>query len=180
MLPSESQNWLYESRLCSTLSNCSYSLQNKIWNLPDQTTILPKFIYGKKGRLAGPTQVLPVRVRGPAPILKTAPNILLYIFFHPLCWKLDNCSPSLIRTSHLIFLHQVLPLRSNATPAWHLPQCISWDVERSGRNLHLTHPDTAVQPIESPPSLWPTIAEKIQENTFLSTELTNLHHTCIQ
>ena len=47
------------------------SLQNKIWNLPDQSTILPKFIYGKEGKLAGPTQVLAVRVRGPALILKT-------------------------------------------------------------------------------------------------------------
>ena len=48
------------------------SLQNKIWNLPDRSTILPKFIYDKEGKLAGPTQILPVRVRGPALILKTA------------------------------------------------------------------------------------------------------------
>ena len=38
------------------------SLQNKIWNLSDRNTNLPKFIYGKEGKLAGPTQVLPVRV----------------------------------------------------------------------------------------------------------------------
>ena len=48
-----------------------YSLQNKIWKLLDRSTILPKFIYGKEGNLAGQTQVLPVRVRGPALILKT-------------------------------------------------------------------------------------------------------------
>ena len=47
------------------------SLQNKIWNLPDRSTILAKFIYDKEGKLAGPTQILPVRVRGPALILKT-------------------------------------------------------------------------------------------------------------
>ena len=46
------------------------SLQNKILNLPDQSTILPKFLYGTKGKLARPTQVLLVRVRGPALILK--------------------------------------------------------------------------------------------------------------
>ena len=49
-----------------------HSLQNKIWNLPDRSTISPKFIYGKQGKLAGLTPVLPVRVRGPALILKTA------------------------------------------------------------------------------------------------------------
>ena len=27
----------------------SASLQNMIWNLPDQSTILPKFIYDKEG-----------------------------------------------------------------------------------------------------------------------------------
>ena len=49
----------------------SDSLQNKIWNLPDRSTFLPKFIYDKEGKLAGPTQILPVRVGGPALILKT-------------------------------------------------------------------------------------------------------------
>ena len=44
----------------------SSSLQNKICNLLVQRTILPKFIYDKEGKLAGPTQILPVRVRGPA------------------------------------------------------------------------------------------------------------------
>ena len=48
-----------------------FSLQNKIWNLPDRSTILAKFIYDKEGKLAGPTQILPVGVRGPALILKT-------------------------------------------------------------------------------------------------------------
>ena len=47
------------------------SLQNKIWILLDQSTILMKFIYSKEGKLAKPTQVLPVRVRGPALIVKT-------------------------------------------------------------------------------------------------------------
>ena len=50
---------------------CTCSLQNKIWNLPDRSTIFPKFIYDKEGKLAGPTQILPVRVRSPALILKT-------------------------------------------------------------------------------------------------------------
>ena len=54
-----------------------YSLQNKIWNLPDRNTILPKFIYDKEGELAGPTQILPVRVRDPALILKTVIRTLL-------------------------------------------------------------------------------------------------------
>ena len=49
----------------------SYSLQNKIWNLRDQSTILPKFKYDKEGKLAGPTQILLVRFCGPALILKT-------------------------------------------------------------------------------------------------------------
>ena len=48
-----------------------HSLQNKIRNLLDQSTILPKFIYDKEGKLAGPTQILPVRVCGPGLILKT-------------------------------------------------------------------------------------------------------------
>ena len=47
------------------------SLQNKIWILPDRSTILPKFIYDKEGKLAGTTQILLVRVPGPALILKT-------------------------------------------------------------------------------------------------------------
>ena len=47
------------------------SLQNKIWNLPDQSTILPKFVYDKEGKLAGPTQILLVRVHGMALNLKT-------------------------------------------------------------------------------------------------------------
>ena len=29
-----------------------HSLQNKIWNLPDRSTILRKFIYDKEGKLA--------------------------------------------------------------------------------------------------------------------------------
>ena len=33
---------------------------------------LPKFIYDSEGKLAGPTQILPVRVCGPALVLKTA------------------------------------------------------------------------------------------------------------
>ena len=48
-----------------------FSLQNKIWILLDRSTILAKFIYDKEGKLAGPNQILPVRVRGPALILKT-------------------------------------------------------------------------------------------------------------
>ena len=48
-----------------------YSLQNKIWNLPDWSTILLKFIYDKEGNIAGPTQILPVRVCGLALMLKT-------------------------------------------------------------------------------------------------------------
>ena len=55
----------------------SHSLQNNIWNLLDQSTILPKYIYmtktiyDKEGKLAGPIQILPVRVRDPELILKT-------------------------------------------------------------------------------------------------------------
>ena len=30
------------------------SLQNKIWNLPDQSTISPKFIYDKEGKFTRP------------------------------------------------------------------------------------------------------------------------------
>ena len=46
------------------------SLQSKILTLLDQRTILPKIIYDKEGKLAAPTQILPVKVRGPALILK--------------------------------------------------------------------------------------------------------------
>ena len=56
------------------LWNCSSvnSLQNKIWNFPEQfCQNLYIFIYDKEGKLAGPTQILPVNVRGPALILKT-------------------------------------------------------------------------------------------------------------
>ena len=42
---------------------CVGSLQNKIWNLPDRSTILAKYIYDKEGKLARPNQILPVRVR---------------------------------------------------------------------------------------------------------------------
>ena len=59
----------YLSYLLST-----YSLQNKIWNLLDWSTTLPKCICGKEGKLARPTQVLSVRVCGPALILKTVPT----------------------------------------------------------------------------------------------------------
>ena len=50
---------------------CLTSLQNKIWNLPDRSTILPKFIYGKEGKLAGPAPVLLARICSQALILKT-------------------------------------------------------------------------------------------------------------
>ena len=51
-----------------------HSLQNKIWNLPDLSTILPKFIYmfDKERKLARRTQIFPIRIRGPALILNTA------------------------------------------------------------------------------------------------------------
>ena len=45
-----------------------------------ENTIFPKFIYDKEGKCAGPTQILPVRVCGPALILKT-----IYI-----CWWLAD------------------------------------------------------------------------------------------
>ena len=54
----------------------SSSLQNKIWNLQDWSTILPKFIYDKEGKLAGLTQILLGRVRGPALVLKTDQAII--------------------------------------------------------------------------------------------------------
>ena len=47
------------------------SLQNKIWNLPDWSKILPKFIYGKEAKHAGSIPFFPVRVHSPALILKT-------------------------------------------------------------------------------------------------------------
>ena len=59
------------------------SLQNKIWNLPDRSTILAKFVYDKEGKLAGPMQILPVRVRGPALILKTGSH------FTNQCWLIS-------------------------------------------------------------------------------------------
>ena len=37
----------------ATLLALGQSDQNKIWNLPDRSTILPKFIYDKEGKLAG-------------------------------------------------------------------------------------------------------------------------------
>ena len=49
----------------------AYSLQNKIWIFPKLSKILPKFIYDKERKLAGLTQILPVRVRGSTLILKT-------------------------------------------------------------------------------------------------------------
>ena len=49
----------------------SNSLQNKIWNLPDRSTILPKFIYDTEGKLAGRTQIFTVSVHGPSLILNT-------------------------------------------------------------------------------------------------------------
>ena len=56
------------------------SLQNKIWNLSGRSTILPKFIYDKEGKLAGPTQILPVMVRSPTLILKTDEIIIIKLF----------------------------------------------------------------------------------------------------
>ena len=49
-----------------------YSLQNKIWNLPDRGTIFSKFIYDKEGM----TQILTVRVHRAALNLKTAVNVI--------------------------------------------------------------------------------------------------------
>ena len=60
-------NWLCIIIIYGT----GYSLQNKIWNLPDRSTILPKLIYDKEKKLAWPTQILPVSVCGPALILET-------------------------------------------------------------------------------------------------------------
>ena len=58
----------------------SCSLQNKIWNLPDRCTIFPKFIYRKEGKIAGPTQVLPVRVCSPTLILRTGPATIRKVY----------------------------------------------------------------------------------------------------
>ena len=58
------------------------SLQNKIWDLPDQCTILPKFIYGQERKPVRPTPVLPVRVRRPAFILKTEKEWLYFASLH--------------------------------------------------------------------------------------------------
>ena len=55
-----------------------YSLQNKIWNLPARSTILPKFICDKEGKVAGLIQILPVKVRGPALILKAVDSMHTY------------------------------------------------------------------------------------------------------
>ena len=90
------------------------SLQNKICNLPDWSTIFPKFIFGKEGKLAGPTQVLPVRARGSALILKTAGNIktslrllsfidsdivqLVWIYIHGRQWLIHSLGPNLFIT----------------------------------------------------------------------------------
>ena len=74
------------------------SLQNKIWNLPDRSTILPKFIYDKEGKLAGPTQILPVNVRGPALILKTAWNVIDFAIFGgwPFFGEKNGCHQKLL------------------------------------------------------------------------------------
>ena len=49
------------------------------------------FIYDKEGKLAGPTQILPVNVRGPALILKTvvidAGDGLLTIWYRAITWR---------------------------------------------------------------------------------------------
>ena len=52
------------------LVRCHLYIESGPWNLPDWSTILPKFIYGKEGNLAGPTKVLLLRVHDPARILK--------------------------------------------------------------------------------------------------------------
>ena len=87
------------------------SLQNKICNLPDWSIISPKFIFAKEGKLAGQAQVLPVRARGSALILKTAGNIKLYlrllsfinrdivqlvwIYIHGRQWLIHSLGPNL-------------------------------------------------------------------------------------
>ena len=55
------------------------SLQNKIWDLPNRSTILLKFTYDKEGKLDGLTQILPVSVCSLALILKTGWVPLQYI-----------------------------------------------------------------------------------------------------
>ena len=52
---------LRKDTTCLTLqvsNGMSFSLQNKMWNLPERSTILPRFIYDKEGKLVGPTQIL--------------------------------------------------------------------------------------------------------------------------
>ena len=51
--------------------NSLQNLYNKIWNLPDRSTILSKFIYDKEEKLVRLAQILPVRVSSSALILKT-------------------------------------------------------------------------------------------------------------
>ena len=85
-----------------------FSLQNKIWNLPDRSTILPKFIYDKEGKFAGPTQISPVRVRGPALILKTGSLMLSHWYTH---WKSPiemNCSRCLCQSKASCIHHDNL------------------------------------------------------------------------
>ena len=72
--------WRRQIQICyigiTAIFHDRLSLQNKIWNLPDRSTILPKFLYDKEGKLAGWTQILPVRVCSLALILKTADSFI--------------------------------------------------------------------------------------------------------
>ena len=64
------------------------------------------FIYDKEGKLAGPTQILPVNVRGPALILKTAHicitrpqwvNVYLPAFDVSICSQITGYLPTRLR-----------------------------------------------------------------------------------
>ena len=65
------QQWSIDSTGNSSPSIAVFKIRSETCRT-DRSTILPKFIYDKEGKLAGLTQILPVNVHGPALILKTA------------------------------------------------------------------------------------------------------------
>ena len=63
------------------------------------------FIYDKEGKLAGPTQILPVSVRGPALILKTA---FLFISQH---WYGTGCRKPSYKRKGTVYIAWFVPCK---------------------------------------------------------------------
>ena len=102
ILMAQHKRWVFSKHYLSVLvHDCAISstlemglAQNKISNLPDRRTLLPKFIYDEEGKLAGPSQILRVRFPRSSTYFE-AVSTILHLSIQPPSHYLHQCWPKL-------------------------------------------------------------------------------------